>query len=420
MLANFKAINFTRENLVYLLVLLFPVLGVSVRHWNSGLFVLVCLFSLVCLKKRDILNLPLRLKLLSAFFIAYSILGIYTSSQYGFDEFVKNNYLEEDVRFLLLAPLLLLFGRHRASKEYLYLGILAANFIALIHALIDRFYFGYEFAGGVYGYGYFGGVTAITSCFALAGLLNYTKFEHVKIKKSIVVASYLAGFVACMLSISQVSMLILTVLSFLIVYKAVKRKAYYVYSLILFLTIFFIFLGSSELMRARLLRTFDVSAVESYIKSEDKSKIKIHSSLIERLEMWRATLIISKNNQYSGVGAGKYYVYINKLASDNIINPFVATHGHPHNIFMESLVTRGFLGVILLLAIFVILFDNCKKKNGNNIWRQHLLLHILAILIIGSFESAPVNKGNFVAIFLIYIAAFSSKDEKSISRESIV
>lgn len=72
-----------------------------------------------------------------------------------------------------------------------------------------------------------------------------------------------------------------------------------------------------------------------------------------RLEMWKASFEVIKENPIIGVGEGNYAKHQQKLIDQGRVDKFVGRFSHPHSEYITSLVEQGMIG---LLAFVMVLF----------------------------------------------------------------
>lgn len=104
--------------------------------------------------------------------------------------------------------------------------------------------------------------------------------------------------------------------------------------------------------------------IHSYV-TEDSTTAGM-TSIGQRFEMWRAAIIAFTDAPIVGIGPGAFEGYLKKLADDNVINKVVAhaiptpeggkPHSHAHNEYLNTLATRGLLGLGSVLAVFILSF----------------------------------------------------------------
>ncbi|WP_257125254.1 O-antigen ligase family protein [Chromohalobacter japonicus] len=79
------------------------------------------------------------------------------------------------------------------------------------------------------------------------------------------------------------------------------------------------------------------------------------SSLGARFEMWQGASLLIAERPLLGWGETGYQDGMKRLADDGIVAPRVAErYGHPHNEFINAQVKQGVLGLVILLALYLV------------------------------------------------------------------
>ena len=73
-----------------------------------------------------------------------------------------------------------------------------------------------------------------------------------------------------------------------------------------------------------------------------------------RLEMWKAAIEVIANNPVLGVGENNFNQQVSLLIESKKIDGFVGQFNHPHNEYLSNLVEQGILGLVALLALFLV------------------------------------------------------------------
>lgn len=76
-------------------------------------------------------------------------------------------------------------------------------------------------------------------------------------------------------------------------------------------------------------------------------------SIGERLEMWRASLVMAAAHPLIGVGPGRFNQALRALVAQGEAAPAIAGQGHPHNEYLAALATGGVVGLLALLAVLL-------------------------------------------------------------------
>jgi len=108
---------------------------------------------------------------------------------------------------------------------------------------------------------------------------------------------------------------------------------------------------------------------------------KSNTSAGARLEMWKASYIIVKENLLIGVGEDNYAKHQKKLIDRGEIDKFVGNFAHPHNEYIASFIEQGAIGllasILLLLSPLKCIFSTIKTKTLNS--------HQISLAIVGIF-----------------------------------
>ena len=125
-------------------------------------------------------------------------------------------------------------------------------------------------------------------------------------------------------------------------------------------------IGAIIVVETNFTQRMEEAYIEIHDYVEEDSTAAGMTSLGQRFEMWRAAIIAFTESPYVGIGPGAFEAYLNKLAANGTINKAVARaiptetghkpHSHAHNEYLNTLATRGLLGLGAVLAVFVVSF----------------------------------------------------------------
>jgi len=141
-----------------------------------------------------------------------------------------------------------------------------------------------------------------------------------------------------------------------------------------------------------------------------------------RLEMWKASFEVIKENPIIGVGEDNYAKHQKRLIEQGRIDKSVGNFLHPHGEYITSLVEQGIIGLLafifVLLAPIMFFLNIIKYKLFNYQERALAASGMLIILHFGfySFTAtvfAHQSTTLFFAVFLVIIIGLSTfKDKK--------
>ena len=126
------------------------------------------------------------------------------------------------------------------------------------------------------------------------------------------------------------------------------------------------------------------------------------SSVGTRLEMWRSVQYFLQDTPVFGVGNGNYNKAMTQYVEQGKLNETVNRHGHPHNVFVNAIITKGLLGLFATCLVFFFpLFVYIKTFALSRYSALTGITLVLCFFLISMNETAPFYKSNFVATFLI-------------------
>ncbi|MBI9037062.1 MAG: O-antigen ligase family protein [Bacteroidales bacterium] len=191
----------------------------------------------------------------------------------------------------------------------------------------------------------------------------------------------------------------------IIVYLIVYKKQYFI-SFIMVLTVPILFFFSIELLPNSFNRI--ISATEIINSSEKINKNTIDGTA-ERILVWNSALEILKNNFLFGVGTGDVKDFLVKEYKKENITAAYKQKLNAHNQYIQTSLSIGFFGLIVLLISLLLPFVD-SFKIGNFLFIIFLLLISFNFL----FESMLERQSGVVFYaFFNSLLFFSKKDYES-------
>jgi len=394
---------------------LFPIFAVSVRHWVSSLFGVLVLLGLINLfqKRENIRPLYKEEKILIAIVVGYFGIFLISSVASGWGQ--SGTYaLGTEIRYLLALPIYLMLRNILEVERYLLAGSILAALVGGVQGILDVYVFNvFEYHGsihawGVYGHLFIGPVTAL-----MVGLI-IPATRVLKLNKRLwlaLAAIALLGFVTVILSLARSAYLCLLVLIiFSIAYYLDWRKASIS---ILVLTVLVV---SSYIVSDKVQHRINngINEVTTYFNSlkkypEQPEKYAARTSLGTRLEMWRSTKYFFSEAPWFGVGRFNYKKKAQEFVDQGLANQAIAIHSHPHNAYIEMIMSKGVFGLLsLLLLMYYPMYVFIKTRNVSRDSAFAGIVLITAYTIFSLTEASTFIKNNFVAIYLVYLSVFFS------------
>jgi len=157
------------------------------------------------------------------------------------------------------------------------------------------------------------------------------------------------------------------------------------------------------------------SAVTNVISWEESGKSTTSSGA--RLEMWKASYEIIKENPMIGVGKGNYKEYVQVLVGQGKVDEFVARFNHPHNEYIANFLELGIVGLLALILVFlspISYFLNTIKHHAFD--QQERMLAVAGLILVLHYSFYSLTAGVFAhqsttlfySIFLVIIIGLST------------
>jgi len=412
------------ERLVKYTLFLFPVFAVSVKHWVSSLFVILALLGLIHLfRSRENINPLLKEE---KFFIAIVLgyFGVFLISSVANSWGQSGTYaLGLEIRYLFVIPMYLMFRNISGVERYLLAGSILAVLVGGVQGLLDVYvfevteYYGRIHAWGAYGHLFIGPITLL-----MAGLIIPAK-RVLKLGKRlwpILAVMALLGLAAVILSLARSAYLGFVVIGLItIIYYLRWRTATIVIAVLVGMV------ASSYVFSDKIQHRVNdgISEVTHYFDTLEKYpdepvKYAAGSSLGTRLEMWRSTQYFFDEAPWFGVGRFNYQKKAQEYVDQGLANQAIADHSHPHNAFIEMIMSKGLFGLLaLLLLMYYPLYVFIKTRNVNRDSAFSGIVLITAYTVFSLTEASTFTKNNFVSIYLVYLAVFFSWHTREIYGE---
>ncbi len=135
-------------------------------------------------------------------------------------------------------------------------------------------------------------------------------------------------------------------------------------------------------------------------------KLKEDSSMLYRIEIWKACFSIIKDNLFTGIGFGTLFKYISSYS--DIVKPNIE---HCHNLYIQVLTETGIIGFgsfILILNKFIKNIWNKTKKRNNQKWVTSFSI-ILMVMVHGTVDSVFLTP-QIMMILSIYIGSICGSE----------
>lgn len=389
-----------KERSVHALVFLFPVAGVGVRHWFSGIFVLLALISLWDLVRnrapRDLHREEKTwLWLCAGFFAAIVSSGLVN----GWGE-TQTESLEVDIRYLLAVPLYLLLRRHAAAGRWFVAGLVPAAIYIAGYTYYDAIVQGHFRVYGPYSPNLFGPVAALVALWLVASWERWGR------QRWLLVVPVAAALWGAIMSGSRGAYL--GIIAMGLVWSLVRFRGWWrlLPVALVLLSPLAAYQGSD-----RFAQRVDaaVSDVRTYLDRLEQGETSQTSGTAIRFEMWRAGWLVFKDNPVLGAGWGNYTAAVKKYIEQNGLSRNIAHHDHAHNTYVEVLMSLGAAGFTVFLGMLfypLIYFSRTFAESPDTAMLG--ILHVVGIAVFSLTDASTFTKGNFAAIFVLSMCVFLS------------
>lgn len=404
-----SSLGLIKERFIYGLIFLFPIAGVGVRHWFSGIFSVLVLISLWDFFRRDkktslFTEEKIWLWLCVGFFLSYLLSGLAN----GMDR--ENNYLGVEIRYLFLVPLYLMLREYQHAWRYLLAGVMLAALYVAGLAYYEVFVLGQSRATGVYSPNLLGPFAALVAVWLLASWQQWGKLRW------LMPLLVMAALWAVVMSGSRAAYLgVITMgLAWSLLYF---RGWWRLLPVLLVLLTPFLAYHASDRLASRVDTAVD--EVSEYFRQLEQGKHYVVGNGF-RLEMWRAGWVAFKDAPVLGVGRGNYHRTVKRYVDQGLFDPMVANSGHAHNVYIDVLMGKGLIGFVIFMGmLFYPLYYFLKTRHVSPHTAVFGILHVVGFAVFSITDASTFIKGNFVAIFLLCLTVFFSRHVALVNKKAV-
>lgn len=150
-----------------------------------------------------------------------------------------------------------------------------------------------------------------------------------------------------------------------------------------------------------------VTNLGNYIESNNVDDAARRTSLGIRLEMWKVSWYIFRENPLLGVGWDSYSAQAKKYVSQGLVSKNVAGYPHPHNQFLSALAKGGLLGLLaIILLIGVPLVSICHLLMTDDILPNARRICMAGLVFLLSYIAFALTEAVFERYRLMTFFAF--------------
>ena len=394
----------SHERLVYATLFLLPIAGNSIRSWTGIFFGLLFAIGLF---PRNRIGFEL---LRSEFVVLITAAAIFTtiilSNLINGWDYPQTKGLGVYVRWLMLIPIYLCIRYYRDSFLWLSGGTAVASVVLLYQCLAELVFLDASRAQGVYDSPGLIGVQSLVFFITLFGALKFNRTDR---RLSVVYWIGLSSALACLILSGSRSTYILSLalalLSIVLLYKPKK----FLFPLVIFAVVTSSSYLGSDFIASRV--NSALVEIRDYITLENPAKVS-HASVGARLEMWKVSILIAKEAPMLGIGWRNFQSRARPFSDQGLVSPSASEHPHPHNTYLEFLVTTGVVG-LLLLVFFLIYSARIASESAKfePVIGNVFYVFVLAFAINAINEGGAFIYGNSLSFFLIYFAVLLARSQ---------
>ena len=241
----------------------------------------------------------------------------------------------------------------------------------------------------------------------LQSITALTKDKHVNKKKiSLLFILCTIFLIFITLLSSKAGILIVGICTIIITIREIfKRKFYLVIYFTSILSILIFILLTNQ--NATTSKRFTDAKNELITNKSKKSEEKVGSS-DTRIEVWKATSQLIKNNYLIGVGTGDIKDELSKQYQKNNFNLGFQNNFNCHNQYLQFFLLFGIIGLVIFLSIIFLSLKN-GFQTKNTLLIQFIILIALNMLMESMLESKAGVE--FYAFFIPFLAKNNYKIE---------
>ena len=133
---------------------------------------------------------------------------------------------------------------------------------------------------------------------------------------------------------------------------------------------------------------------------------RIDNNIGIRLQLWSAAMELSKISPVIGLG-DSHLVELEKLYKNKIISIKALKHTHYHNNYLDTLVKKGLVGLILLLLLLIFPIIASRKKVYQP-WVRNITLSLFLIYSISGLTDVPLNHDSTIYLYVFFTSVITT------------
>jgi O-antigen ligase len=285
--------------------------------------------------------------------LALSLISLFAGGRLVDISSAELEYFDKQLRFMFFVPFLILMKRTEMPEKIIWWGAIAAALCAGAYSIITKIITSeiarVSIINNPINFAYFSVLAAFVS---INGLFFFMKMKRYFV--CLPILAFFIGLSGAIFSGSRGAWLAIPVLTVLTIVNFKKHfNPAHVYAAAisgLVLTAIIIGTVGDSIVQDRLAQIG--SEVKKYYAGSNDLRSTVNSSLGSvglRLEMYRVSLDISKNNPFFGAGPGRYQYSVNEYIDAGKINSGIKNFRYPHNDYLTVATCTGIPGLVIFV-----------------------------------------------------------------------
>ena len=132
----------------------------------------------------------------------------------------------------------------------------------------------------------------------------------------------------------------------------------------------------------------------------------LNTSIGLRLQMWQSAPMIIEHHELLGQG-DQYIQVLDKLFHQGRISQVLYTYqpAHFHNQFIDYIVKKGIIGLILLLCLFILPLRLLKNAS---LLQRYITITLVSLFAVASLTDVPFNHGQTIFMYIFWLGCFTT------------
>ncbi len=382
------------ENIFYYLIIIY---SFSIPLWRNITPIIIILLFINWLLEADFKNKFQRIRKKPQIYYFVTFIAFYLVHYLGFINTINYEFARFDLEIkmtFLLFPLLLFSSNTNiidAKKlKYIFLAYINGCFISFLISLLnsillfistgDLMWFFYVYIS----YFYHSSYISMYIIFAI-GLICYLLIENkIRYKLSKIALYFLLIIFSAYIIVlsSKAGIICLFITSFLVyIYLLMKKKKVIINSIFFIISLIIIYLGIKSIPTSINRLTPALEAVRA-----EKRDINMEDGTVQRIEIWKCSLELLRENPILGVGTGDVKDELLRKYDEKGMTFAKSFKLNSHNQYLQTSVALGIIG---LLSLIVMLLTPLiyALRNKNYIYFFFLIIVGFSILVESMFEN---------------------------------